>query len=108
MLCPPATRTDTVMRPTRNRQDCKNSAVGTPISAQFTDRASVRRAHNNIVSAQPSASRFVSLSLTERVRMMRFLFAAVVGIVAVLGFGQTSAEAQPEPCPQHFAGGTPP
>jgi len=40
--------------------------------------------------------------------MRRFLCALVAGLMVVAGFGQTSAEAQPESCPQHFVGGTSP
>ena len=34
--------------------------------------------------------------------MRRFLCALVTGLMVVVGFGQTSAGAQPESCPQHF------
>ena len=40
--------------------------------------------------------------------MRRFLYTLVTGLMVVLGFGQSSATAQPESCPQHFVGGTPP
>jgi endonuclease G, mitochondrial len=40
--------------------------------------------------------------------MGRFLCTLVIGLMAVLGFDQTSAEAQPGSCPQHFVAGTPP
>ena len=40
--------------------------------------------------------------------MRSFTPALVIGLIAVLGFGQTSAGAQPERCPQHFVGGKPP
>jgi len=40
--------------------------------------------------------------------MRRFLCTLVTGLMVILGFGQTSAEAQPESCPQHFVGGTSP
>jgi endonuclease G, mitochondrial len=47
--------------------------------------------------------------LTDRERpMIRLLLASVIGLMAVVGFGQTSAQVQPESCPQHFVGGTPP
>src|SRR3954467_12612657 len=32
----------------------------------------------------------------------------VFGLIAVVGFSPTSTQAQPESCPQHFVGGTPP
>src|SRR5690349_15419682 len=34
--------------------------------------------------------------------------ALVISLMSVLWFGQTAAQAQPETCPQHFVGGTPP
>jgi endonuclease G, mitochondrial len=37
--------------------------------------------------------------------MIRLVLASVIGLIAVIGFGQTSANAQPESCPQHVAGG---
>src|SRR3954451_4592204 len=37
--------------------------------------------------------------------MRRFTPALVIGLIAGLGVGQTSAGAQPERCPQHFVGG---
>src|SRR4051795_1393839 len=40
--------------------------------------------------------------------MIRLVLASLIGLVAVLGIGQTTAKAQPESCPQHFVGGTPP
>jgi endonuclease G, mitochondrial len=40
--------------------------------------------------------------------MIRFVLASMIGLAAVLGFGQISAQAQLETCPQYFAGGTPP
>jgi endonuclease G, mitochondrial len=40
--------------------------------------------------------------------MRRFTPALVIGLMAVLGFGQTVTRAQPENCPQHFVGGKPP
>src|SRR3954468_4870727 len=40
--------------------------------------------------------------------MIRLVLASVIGLVAVLGFGLTSAQAQRETCPQHFVDGTPP
>jgi endonuclease G, mitochondrial len=40
--------------------------------------------------------------------MRRHLCALVTGLMVVVGFGLTSAKAQPENCPQHFVGGTPP
>src|SRR4051794_35748698 len=40
--------------------------------------------------------------------MMRLVSALVIGLMAVLGFGQTFAKAQVESCPQHFMGGIPP
>src|SRR3954454_15225265 len=40
--------------------------------------------------------------------MIRLVRALVIGLMAVLGFGQTVAKAQVESCPQHFAGGISP
>src|SRR4051794_23912938 len=40
--------------------------------------------------------------------MIRLVLASVIGLMTVLGFGRSSATAQPESCPQHFVGGTPP
>jgi endonuclease G, mitochondrial len=40
--------------------------------------------------------------------MIRLVLASVIGLMAVVGFGQTSANAQPESCLQHVAGGIPP
>ena len=40
--------------------------------------------------------------------MIRLVLASVIGLMTVLGLGLSSATAQPESCPQHFVGGTPP
>src|SRR4051794_21818882 len=40
--------------------------------------------------------------------MIRFLLASAIGLMAVLGFGLTSAQARSESCPQHFVGGKSP
>src|SRR3954463_11381519 len=40
--------------------------------------------------------------------MRRFIVVLVFGLIAVVGFSSTSAQAQPESCPQHCVDGTPP
>jgi endonuclease G len=40
--------------------------------------------------------------------MRRLLCTLVTGLILIMSFDQTSVQAQPESCPQHFVGGTPP